>query len=357
MVFCVECGKDVVSDEELRGGLCIECFLERNPLLVLPPVVDVIRCPSCGAIQGRGRWSDPDGTDPTDDMAIQQAAERGVEEALTVLDGAMLQAVDLAVRAEASTVFVVDVEAEVAFMGTVVPTHATTRVRVKGEQCDICSRRAGQYFEAVVQFRGTRDRPASDGELDRARSYIDQEVSRLSGASRDVFIMRVDELHRGLDFYISTHRAASQLAKGLASMFGASSSSTSTTVGMREGREVVRVTHAVRLPELRRGDFVLHQGQLLRVVASTSKEATVEAAAGVGRRRHLTRKQLSELKLVGDATSPEEAVLVSRTESEVQVLDPESFGTVDLKIPEGYDPEGRETVRIVRRGDELFLVE
>ena len=50
-------------------------------------------------------------------------------------------------------------------------------------------------------------------------------------------------------------------------------------------------------------------------------------------------------------------MLVSCTSSEVQVLDPESFSTVDLRLPEGYDTEGRETVRIVRRGDELFLVE
>ena len=62
------------------------------------------------------------------------------------------------------------------------------------------------------------------------------------------------------------------------------------------------------------------------------------------------------MKFVGDAASAEEAVLVSATDMEIQVLDPVTLATVDVILPEGYEVVGRETVLVVRTGDTLFLV-
>ena len=120
---------------------------------------------------------------------------------------------------------------------------------------------------------------------------------------------------------------------------------------------MVRVTHAVRLPDLRRGDYVLHRGAMLRVVSASTKEATVDPGAGTGRRRHVSRGELQEIQFVGDRDSPEEAVVVSTTGAEAQVLDPRSMRTVDLAVPEGFAMEGREIVMVVRVEDQLYIVE
>jgi nonsense-mediated mRNA decay protein 3 len=356
-VFCVECGREVEDDDQLRGGICVDCFLERNPLMVVPEVMDLVRCPSCGATHGKGGWSGPGEVEDDPDRAMEEAAADAAEAEVKVMEGAMVRSMDLMVHREARTVFNVQIDARLGFMGQVVEDQVRTRVRVKGEQCPPCSRLAGQYFEAIIQFRGTADRPASTSELERARSYVLDEVERLSASSRDVGLMKAEEIHGGLDFYITSQPAAAQMARGLATKFGAASTSSSKLTGRRDGKDVVRVTHVVRLPELRRGDFVVLRGTLLRVVSASSKEATVDPAAGTAKRRHLSRGDLRDLELVGDHDCHEEAVVVSTSGSEAQVLDPMTMRTVDVRVPEGYEIEGRETVNVVRVEDQLHIVD
>jgi nonsense-mediated mRNA decay protein 3 len=355
-MFCVECGRDVENDNELRGGICVTCFLERNPVIHIPDVVDMIRCPTCGSAQGRGGWSAPSKAEGDGDEVIQQDVGDAAEAAVSVVDDGLVRSIDMTIRREAKSSFFVNLSAEVAIMGQVVNTDALTRVRVRGELCPVCSRKAGEYFEALIQLRGTQERPATDSELERGRDYVLSEIDRRSAASRDVYLVREELMHGGLDFYISTQPAAAQISRGLAGLFNATTSSSTKLAGHKDGKEVVRVTHAVRLPELRHGDFVLLHGTLYRVLSASKKDATVDIAAGEGKRRHLTRGERRDLKLVGDADSPSEAVVVSTLGTEVQVLDPSSMRTVDLRLPAGFDIEGRETIRVLKVEDQLFLV-
>jgi len=356
-LFCVECGKDVEVDDELRGGICVDCFLERNLAMVVPDVVDLVRCPTCGASQGRGGWSAPSEAEGDSDEVLQHDVAEAAEAAVEVIEGALLRSMDVNIRREARSAFFVHIIIEVALMGQVVTKEGHTRVRVRGELCPICSRKAGQYYEALIQFRGTRERPATEAELERTMHHVLGEIKRLSAASREVFLVKEERMHGGLDFYISTQPAAAQIARGLTGMFSATSSSSTKLTGRKDGKDVFRVTHAVRLPELRRGDYVLLKGHLYRVLSATAKDATVDPAAGEGKRRHLTRGDRQALELVGDTDSPEEGVVVSTSGAEVQVLDPVTMRTVDLSVPEGFDLVGRETVRVVRAEDQLFLVE
>ena len=366
-MFCVECGREVERDDQLRGGICVDCFLERHPVLVIPDVVDLVRCPTCGAVLTGATWSPPgeggpdpggagpEGADP--EGAVPEAAADAAEGAVEVVDGALVRSMDVTVHRESRAAFTVLVDAQVAVMGRVVDAQVRTRVRVRGEQCPVCSRIAGEYYEALIQFRGTGERPATERELERARRHLLAEVERLSAGSRDVYIVKEEEMHGGLDFYLSTQPAAAQIAKGLVSLFGASSTSSAKVTGRRDGRDVVRVTHVVRLPDLRRGDYVLQRGAMLRVVSASNKGATVEPPTGAGRRRHVSRRELQDLELVGDADSVEEAVVVSTSAGEAQVLDPLTMRTVEVLVPEGLSLEGRETVMVVRAGDQLYLVE
>jgi nonsense-mediated mRNA decay protein 3 len=356
-VFCVECGKDVETDDELRGGICVDCFLERNPAIQVPNVVDLVRCPTCGSSQGRGGWSSPSEAEGDADEVLQQDVGDAAEAAVGVVDGGMVRSMDMIIRREAKSAFFVTIEAEVGLMDQVVTAGGSTRVRVRGELCPVCSRRAGQYYEALIQMRGTGKRPATDSELERGRRYVLSEIDRLAAGSRDVYLVKEERMHGGMDFYISTQPAAAQISRGLAGIFSATVSSSTKLTGRKDGKDVVRVTHAVRLPELRRGDYVLLKGTLYRVLSASVKDATVDVAAGEGKRRHLARGDRQDLELVGDTDHPEEAVLVSSTGAEVQVLDPLSMRTVDLPLPKGYDLEGRETVRVVRADDQLYLVD
>jgi nonsense-mediated mRNA decay protein 3 len=355
--FCVECGKDADTDDQLKDGLCLDCFLDRNPPIELPEVIDIVRCPTCGSVRRKGGWTNVAGVDMEDaDAAMRGDVSDAIEEALAVVDGGSLRSLDLEIHPESRSAFSVEVLAEVSLMGQVVHAPASTRVRLHGEQCPVCSRVAGGAFEAVIQFRGTKDRPASSEELELAHEHVASEVDRLAAIAREVSLVKVEKIHGGLDFYLSTQAAGASIAKGLASRFNASTSSTSTTVGRKDGRDTLRITHLVRMPELRRGDLVLLRGEALRVLSASRKEVTVEPAAGEGRRRHLSRGDLDLLELLGEGGSYEDAVVVSHTGAEVQVLDPVTLRTIELPLPKGFELEGRETVKVVRREDRLYLV-
>ncbi len=355
--FCVECGREL-EERELRGGLCLDCYAERNPVLIAPGSVDAVRCPSCGSVRRGGHWTPPWDLDGEQDEAeaLQHAVMDAAEGALSVVEGGTVRSLDLSVLAESRSRFQVTAVAEVGLMGGVVTCEAGLTVRVRGEACPTCSKMAGSYYEAVIQFRGAKERPLTPSELQEARELVEREVARLVATSPDVGITRTEEQHGGLDFYLTSQSAGAQIARALCARFDASSTTSTSMAGRRDGRELVRVTHSVRLPELRRGDYVMLRGEPFRVASASSREAAVDPPTGEGRRRRLTREDRAALRFVGDASAPEEAVLVSSRGSEVQVLDPVTMRTVELPVPPGFDPGDRETVLVLRVEGELFLV-
>jgi len=407
-MFCVECGREVGDEGTIVGGLCLACFLERNPLLKVREVVDLVRCPHCGAMKARGGWKDPkgpaaprgqrrgrsrkggrggaaprgDGGDGRSDGRIDgridgrsdgggggdggadEAAEAGsmrlavtgaVEETIEVIDGASLVSLAFDVIQEDRRSFVVTVKAELSMSGEAVTQDLETHVRLRPESCPVCSRRMGSYYEAIVQFRGAKSRPATEADLAVAHALAEGEGARLEAASRESHIAKVEELKGGFDIYVSTQSAGSKLARVLASRFGASISTTTTLAGRKEGRDLLRTTHLVRMPDIRQGDYVLFDGELHRVQSSTEKEALLAPVPGEGKRRTVSRSDREGLVLVGVESDVTEAVVVSSSKGEVQLLDPESFKTVELRTPPGFSPEGRETLGVLRREGRLMI--
>ena len=141
----MECGKEVEGEEELKGSLCLDCFLERNPLLSLPDVIDLIRCPDCGSTHGRGGWGHPrdPGVEQDPVQMDQDAAVNTAKDTLQVVEGGLVRSMKIHIHPETPSIFRVDVDAEVDVMGQVVPAQTSASVRIKGEMCQPCSRRAG----------------------------------------------------------------------------------------------------------------------------------------------------------------------------------------------------------------------
>jgi NMD protein affecting ribosome stability and mRNA decay len=63
---------------------------------------------------------------------------------------------------------------------------------------------------------------------------------------------------------------------------------------------------------------------------------------------------MPDIKLYEKADDLKEATVVSPGAGEIQVLHPDNYSTVDLRIPEGY--EVGETVKTVVIDDVLYLV-
>ena len=74
--------------------------------------------------------------------------------------------------------------------------------------------------------------------------------------NRALFITDSKEEHGGLDFYLSDKGSALTITKKVQGKYGGSIKQSSKNIGMKDSRQVYRMTYLLRLPSFRKGDFI-----------------------------------------------------------------------------------------------------
>src|SRR5256886_9933016 len=108
------------------------------------------------------------------------------------------------------------------------------RVRIKPSLCDSCQKQRGRYFEGTLQVRGD-GRELTPGEMRGVRTFVIARVDRAGDPG--AFVSRIEEVHGGLDFYLSTNALGKALARELSQSFGGSAASLPKLFGLNQGRE------------------------------------------------------------------------------------------------------------------------
>ncbi len=348
--LCFECG----SPGAVYEGLCRECYLRGHLFLSVPDYVDIYVCPHCGALKRGERWVDMED--------VGEAVERAVRDAVEFTHDVV--SVDLRVDIFEETPSVFRVHVRGVLYGRppscssegseplMVEREADTTVRISNLVCDVCSRKHGNYYESVVQLRGF-DRKLSEEEKEEACAEVMDLVDAMARDNRQVFLSRVEEMHGGLDFYVSTTDAGRKIARHLARERGASVKESAKLAGRKDGRDYYRTTFSVRLPPFGKGDFVVLDRVVYRVeIVSRSRVDMRDLATGEVVR--MRRDFDSRVRVLGGDEIVEEGVVVFETEDEVQVLDPVTYRTVTLKKPAHF--RRGEVVKIVRYEDQIFIV-
>lgn len=251
-MFCVECG----AEGPVYQGVCASCFAKKHPLVQPPANVDVPRCAQCGAFHFRSGWSRVDL-----DVAIPQLLR---EQTKTVPPFEHVTFTHVA-REEDANNFFLTVKASGRFEDLRQVQDFHVRLRIKPSVCDTCQKQAGRYFEGILQVRA-EDRDLTASERRAVRTLVLSRVERGRDEGGD-FISRTDEVHGGLDFYVSTNALGTRLAKEVADAFGGTVSSSPKLYGQREGKELYRVTSLVRLPAFQVGEVVRHKDTVAEVLA------------------------------------------------------------------------------------------
>lgn len=126
-------------------------------------------------------------------------------------------------------------------------------VRIRRNTCDVCSREAGGYYEAIIQIR-TEQRTFSKEELKTLRSAVETMVGQLQkSGKRGLFITDDDENRQGLDFFLSEKATAFSIAKKIQEQFGGEFKQSASTAGMKDSKEVYRMTYLVQDPRISQG--------------------------------------------------------------------------------------------------------
>ena len=244
--------------------MCHACFSAAYSPAEFPQAVQAICCRHCSAREVPGGWELHDS--PAD------AAGAALHGALAWADGLTGNQLDFELRELDPHRFRAAGSASGSLDGVALEQRFERDILLEFRACTSCSRQAGGYYEATLQLRTPR------------RAVLKVAVARVNAALEEgapqFFATEDGPVRGGYDFQLSSTNRARALSRALLLVMGGEVKETSSLVGRREGRDVLRHTFGVRLPPVLADDVVLHDGAAWRVGIAPGLEAEALRAGG-----------------------------------------------------------------------------
>ncbi|AYK14425.1 MAG: 60S ribosomal export protein NMD3 [Methanosarcina flavescens] len=342
-ITCPRCGRECYR---LFDSVCRNCFFETFKLIELPHVLHARICSVCGAHLHRSRWENIG--------SIEDVVLKAVENALFIHNEA--GDVEIYLEPREITPYIYRVRAEVDAVVREEPVHAEaeTEVRIQRSACDMCSRESGGYFEAIIQIRAAGRFP-TEGEKSRCMAIAREAMESMKRkGDRLAFISEVLEQKEGLDLYMGSMNASRQVCRLITSELGGSFSESPTLVGMKDGKNLYRITFSMRLPEFRPGDVIRFRGKIIQIRSSGKKVNGISLEDGS--RFISTPEELRGAEKIGNMKDAILTVLVSIEDNAILVLDPETYETVAIKKPMSFNAEAGSEIPVLKTSYGIFAL-
>ena len=340
--ICPRCG------EPLQDGICDSCTRQTYALLEKPILLKLRTCPECLAADTGHGWSPPG---EVEKKGLLNVAGEMIKSELKIPQPGRL--LELEIEPLGYDEYMVDfkLKVRVDVDGVTVDREGRARVKTRRSLCDSCSRAAGSYYEATIQFRA-RDRKPDSKEIEKfveiIYPIIDEQRER---GDQKSFVTDVYELKEGVDFLIGSAKVARRIATRIASEFGADIIETSTLAGRKDGRELYRITISIKLPRFQAGD-VVSSGKNLMVVEKAGKRLK-----GYMLPSHEHEEVDPEgAILIGNLADSRTGVVVAVESGAVQVIEPWGNHCVVLRSPGKTRLSDGEDVPLMRVDDEIFIL-
>ena len=344
MSFCVKCG----ADGPTYKSLCERCFMEGKVFTILPDHVDVFQCGHCDDYLLDGKWVTV--------KTKEEISERATELALNVIKDARVLNVALHAEKIDEANYQVNMAIRLSIEGLEVDEGRETIVRFKNTSCPRCNKLMGNYYEGTLQVR-TRDRKMPEDLREEITDRILKMMDEHMKDNRELFISKINRLttsQGGVDVILSSSVVGRTMAHHLADQYAAEVKETAKLVTQKQGKDLYRVTFVVRLPAYRFGDMVVYEKKLYLVGAlrsNTTKLTNMKTTQGV----MVSNSDMISAKVVGRKEDLIEAVILTETDREVQVMHPTSFKVFDLKKPPKFERKG-DTVKVFQYNEEFYLL-
>lgn len=319
-LICPKCGKNA---DKLYDNVCEECFFRTFTLAQIAPVMHITVCPKCDAILERGRWVDGK---KIEDTAIEKAENE-------LLIHEMAQNIELDVESAKVNPYIYRIKFYISadINGLPVVDEVETEVRIERNACDTCSRISAGYFEGILQLRADGRRIAEE-EKKKAGSIIYSSLDRLQKkGDKLAFLSNSLDLKEGSDFYIGSTHATRNVCKAIISEMGGNFTESPTLFGMKDGKNIYRVTFSMRLPQYKKGDVVNLNGKNIQIKISEKVVKGIDLVTGD--RVLMTHDEISDAKYLGNESDAVKAVLVAIEDDTAMILDPETYQTITIKKP------------------------
>jgi nonsense-mediated mRNA decay protein 3 len=337
----VKCGKE----EQLYENLCKDCFLEKATFFEVPKVIKTIICPHCLARAVGNHWEDS----MDEETAIKNSVIDNIK---------MIKEIDndnylIELEPFKTNILTAKIQAIGDFENLEVMNELITEVRLNYKSCFRCSRLSGSYYEAILQLRAT-NRHLTEDEMKKAEEIVLNYLDSGGQTEPYAFLTKSEYIHGGVDFYIGSSNIARQIAKVLAAKFKGKVRESSSLVGRHDGKEVHRITSIIRIPEYKVGEFIKYENKIYRI-HSMHKNHVICIYLQSGQKVKFDHAELSNANILGGSELTNDAVVVFESENEIQILDPDTYKTIDVLKPKDFRVKG-ESVKVLKYEDQIYII-
>jgi len=340
-MFCVECGKE---GKIFKNGECIECYVKNKSFTKGPEVIDIYKCSKCWSYKYKNSWLNE---------SFKEILNRYIKDNFKISNE--LKKINITTECDKEDNII---SCKVIISGFIddhkILEEHFLKVRVKKIVCNICSKQFGGYYEAILQIRIDK-RKSFKNELNKIKLFVENLVENLvEKGNRGLFITDIAEEHSGIDFYLSEKGPAYTIAKKIQERYGGEIKQSSKNIGMKDSKQIYRMTYLVRLPAFRTGDFFAYNNSYYYIYSITGDMVHVFELIN-WTKRVFKLKELQNISIFGGKELIKEMILISQTKEEIQVMDPKTYKTFDVKKPKNINFDTK-VVNIVNLEDRPFII-
>jgi len=309
MELCTQCGKK----EIFKDGLCKECYLNKNPLLISFKPVKILICFFCRKYFSKGKW--------IGFRKLEDVIKDIVQKRLIFNDNAKINSFKLKPvipKYKEGPNVKVNIQTEITVFGTypgkktIMKEEYVLPVQVIFILCPRCSKHKSGYFEGVLQLRDVDE---------EVIAYAVSEAKKQN--KKGIFITKKLKVKNGFDIYLTKRRYIHELARELLNKFGGETKPSKKLFSRDKlrSRDIYRVNVLFRQSKFRKGDILNIDEELFKVKNIDKSITIINIKTGKKTSiipKHLRVKAAEEVK----------KTIVSKVFPNIEVLHPETFQSV-----------------------------
>lgn len=319
-MFCLLCNKE----EKLYEGLCKSCYLKEFELIEVPEYATFTVCSHCGATLKHDKWIQ---SAYYDDEIINDAIQKDIKLNENLKNVEMITEI----LTNRGTMYdcILHVSGEV--LNEVISKEYPIEVKVEKGVCPDCSKFYSGYYEAVIQLRAD-ERKLEEDEIRQADEFISHEIQRLCKTNKLAYVTERIVLKEGIDYQVGSHNAAHKIAENMQKQFGGIITESRKIVGRdkSKSRDLYRTWISVRLPSFHKDDFIEYKDNIL-MIKKIGSHKFVGLNLDNYESESISWKEYDKIRKVGSTDDIKVTTVTNITPTEIQILDPDNYSTVDLK--------------------------
>ncbi|RAP53187.1 MAG: hypothetical protein BZ138_01630 [Methanosphaera sp. rholeuAM270] len=345
-MFCLLCN----SEEKLYDGLCKSCYLKEFEPVNVPEYASFTVCSHCGSTLKHDKWLQ---TGYYDDEIINDAIQKDI----SINDNLENAEITTRILTNRGTMYDCMIHVHGQVLEEFIEKEYPIEVKVVKGVCPDCSKYYSGYYEAVIQLRAD-DRKLDDSEISEADEFISNEIQRLCKTNKLAYVSERIVLKEGVDYQVGSHNAAHKIAENMQKHFGGIITESRKIVGhdKSKSRDLYRSWISVRLPSFHRDDFIEYENKILRI-----KKIGSHKFVGLNLESYeseaVSWKEYDKIRKIGDSDDITVTTVTNVTPKEIQILDPDTYMTIDLEMNEKFkDMNIGQEINVIKLKNKIYIM-